>query len=144
MPARARVTAAGLLGAVTLLTGCADPAPPATTTTSSGSTSESPTSSESPPGTPSSRPTTPAKRAHVTIETCTQAGGYAEARGTVDNPGSRAESYRLQVFFTDHAAKVLGSTQVDVTAAPGASTRWTARTRLTVPADIRCVLGEVR
>lgn len=133
----AAMSVVALLGACSQSSPDVDPAP------STSSTSPSPSATE-PTATTPLRSESPGKSSHVQVDLCTASSTKARAGGTVENPGRRTETYRIQVFFTDEDGKVIGNTQVEVDAAPEKATRWRAAADLAYPAHPRCVLGEVR
>jgi len=108
---------------------------------SSSSAGKQTASSTASPSSPTTRPAGTAQNpAFVDIVTCDNAGGNGDASGTVENQGSTATAYRLQLGFYDSAGnKLLASGSADTaTIPPGASGDWQVTVSGLGGADVVC------
>ena len=92
---------------------------------------------------PTSVPNDPARRADVTLAHCAAAPGGWAAGGTIQNPRTKASTYRITVFFTTTSATVVGVGKASVHVSGGASQAWQAVGHFHPPAKTLCVLRGV-
>jgi hypothetical protein len=92
---------------------------------------------------PADVPNDPALRARVSQDTCEAVDGGWRAAGTAVNPGKKAATYLVTVFFTTDTATVIGAGRTRVTVEPGATARWTVSDAFTAPKKTLCVLRGV-
>jgi len=92
---------------------------------------------------PTDIPNTAALRSRVQMTSCAKAAGGWSAAGTAKNPGKKAASYTITVFFLAPAGTVLGFGQTTAHVGARKAVTWHVSDTFTAPANTRCSLRGV-
>jgi hypothetical protein len=120
----------------------------ATTTSSTGHSgttqATSPTTTTTiAPIVPANVPNDDAVRKDVTLLNCESSPGGWVAGGTVKNPTTKTQTYKITVFFTSSGATDLAYGSTTSTVPGGKNALWTVRVTFPAPAQVLCVLRGV-
>jgi hypothetical protein len=131
------------LGAGAGLAGCTDSPEAATTTSPPKSVPGLPAGVSQPTSIPTAIPDSAEARADVRLQGCEVAHGGWKATGTAVNPGKKATTSVITVFFTTESATVIGTAQTTVSVKPGGTEKWTAKGDFVAAPKTLCVLRGV-
>jgi hypothetical protein len=92
---------------------------------------------------PTAVPNDVTARAAVRVTGCAASTGGWTAGGTVTNPGKKAKSYTITVFFTTASATVIDTAETKLTVAAGQESKWSATKRFVTAPGMLCVLRGV-
>lgn len=148
---RPRVIAAALLlslGSLTVLglSSCTSTRLPEPAPTTNSSTAAGPQLLGESPGvtgstdTPANISNDAAKRAHVTLDTCTATDDGWQAEGTISNPTTSTSRYLITVFFSNTSGTVVGWSQTVTQATNEDHARWTAAAVFVAPSATICTI----
>jgi hypothetical protein len=82
-------------------------------------------------------------RKDVTLLNCESSPGGWVAGGTVKNPTTKTQTYKITVFFTSSGATDLAYGSTTSTVPGGKNALWTVRVTFPAPAQVLCVLRGV-
>ncbi|WP_093420289.1 hypothetical protein [Saccharopolyspora flava] len=85
-------------------------------------------------------PNNPEVRRNVQLARCEKTETGWRAAGTARNPGQRASTYAVTVFFTTDTATVIGTGAARVDVPAGGKTDWEVAADFTAPDKTLCVL----